>query len=158
MKSSKLLAVLLLLTFITSVAFAQSFPKKSITDIKGNEYLVDDLCENKVIFLIASLTCGYCLMEIPFYNQLSKNFSHKLKFVVLLENKTKYVDGYIDSKETFYNQNWIIIPKSMRTIRRIWKKKVFPEYHIYSNGKLVKSFAYSNKETREEVYSFLENL
>lgn len=158
MKVLRFITVVLLFTLISLAVSAQFFSNKTITEINGEEYLLEDLYEEDVVFLIASLTCGYCLMEIPFYNQLSENFSHKLKFVVLLENNTKYVEGYMESGKPFYDQNWIVTPQSMRTIRRMWKKKVFPEYHIYSKGKLIKSFAYSNKKTREEVYAFLKNL
>ncbi|MDY0282275.1 MAG: hypothetical protein RBR35_17140 [Salinivirgaceae bacterium] len=46
----------------------------------------------------------------------------------------------------------------MKYTRKIWKEKVFPEYHVFFNGELIKSFAFSNKDTREEVYNFLKNI
>lgn len=102
MKVLRFITVVLLFTLISSAASAQLFSYKTITDINRKEYLLEDLYEEDVVFLIASLTCGYCLMEIPFYNQMSENFSYKLKFVVLLENKSKYVEGYMENEKPFY--------------------------------------------------------
>ncbi len=64
----------------------------------------------------------------------------------------------IRGKEDFYNAKWILVPQSMKNIRRMWQEKVFPEFHVFENGKIVKSFAYSNKTTRRAIYDYLKTL
>ncbi len=81
-----------------------------------------------------------------------------MKFVVLLENDAEYIQEFKRSNSAFYNEKWIVIPNGLKYSKKIWKEKVFPEYHIFFNGVLIRSFAYSNANTRAEINNFFKNI
>lgn len=156
----KSLSKVILFVFFSINLLGQDIPKKSITSIDSKEYTQQELSNGIVVFLVSSLTCGYCLNEIPFFNHLAKTYAEQknIRFIVLLDNKSKYINEYKSNYNLFYNQYWIIIPGSLAYIKKIWKKKTFPEYHIFINGELKESFAYANKITRQEVSDYLKSL
>lgn len=156
----KSLSKTIFFVFLSINLLGQDIPKNSIISLDSKEYTQEELSNGIVVFLVSSLTCGYCLNEIPFFNHLAETYTKQenIRFIVLLENKSKYINEYKSNDNLFYNQYWTIIPKSLPYIKKIWQKKTFPEYHIFINGKLKKSFAYANKITRQGVSDYLKSL
>ena len=156
----KALSKTIILICLSSSLLGQSIPKNSIFCLEGKEYTKQELSEGTGLFLVSSLTCGFCLNEIPFYNHIAETYStsKNIRFVVLLDNNQKYINEYKSLGKLFYNEHWIVSSKSMSYIKKIWIKKTFPEYHIYINGKFKKSFAYANDETRKALTEYLKSL
>lgn len=138
------------------LSFSQSLPESDLIDLDEKVIRYEDLKSDTTFFLISSMTCGYCLRDIPFYNSITESLCrHNTKFVVLIENsKEDIVRNKIT--RTFYNDNWIIIPDAMKMIRKIRKEKVFPEVVVFSDGQQIRSFAYSNSKTHKAIMVFLK--
>lgn len=158
MKTKTLALLLLFVINVSVILHSQNLPKYTLTDLNKVTYTSDQLSKDSVLFLVSSLTCGYCLRELPFYNHLTEKYSTKMKFVVLLENDAEYIQEFKRSNSAFYNEKWIVIPNGLKYSKKIWKEKVFPEYHIFFNGVLIRSFAYSNANTRAEINNFFKNI
>lgn len=156
----KSLLKIIFFVFLSVSLCGQDIPRKNIISIDGKEFSQQELSNGIVVFLASSLTCGYCLNEIPFFNHLAETYAEQknIHFVVLLDNKRRYIEEYKSKDNLFYNQYWTVIPESFSYIKKIWKKKTFPEYHVFINGKLDKSFAYANNITRQEILDYLKSL
>ncbi len=138
----------------------QKMPFQTLTDIEGKSLQGDVLSTGNTFVLVASLTCGYCLRDIPYYNELADTYAGKgMRFVVLLEDKQENIDNFRSKTgRLFFNGHWFIVPDAERFYTQIWRNNMFPEYFVYENGKQKKSFVFSNDKTKGNIEKLLDKL
>lgn len=142
---------LLLSTLFISHVFGQSDVFSTIEDVEGEIKSTET-----VVVLIASLQCGYCIKDIPYNNGLAEKYkTTNRKFILLLEEKA---DAIVSNP--FYkniSNVWMVVPDASMFYSMFWKKKIFPEVHIFYHGKLKKSFVSASSKTKERLENYLSS-
>lgn len=149
-----LTALIILSVFTISCNKKVALIDQDIVTLNGTIISKSILEQESVFFLVVSLHCGYCIRDISFYNELSKNSKKDIHFIALFEDDSSYINKYKANKK-FLNDRWTVIPSAGFYYEKIWIKGLFPEYLIYENGELRKSFAFSNKLTRNHIKLYL---
>ena len=143
---------------ISSNVFCQKIGlcNEVLIDHKGVQLNNDSLRNGVSVFIITSYTCGYCIKSIPLYNDLRKNFP-LVSFVGILNNDSSFIEQF---KTKYSKEFWFpkIPDTDLKLSKRYWKKTVWPEYHIYNNGKLVKRLVDASDKTYNKLNEILKEL
>lgn len=112
------------------------------------------------IVFISSDFCGYCLLDIPFNLELFKKYGDRVDFISLYDNVDLSADevekrtnnGLMSSKDI----PWTKYYSAQSTIDILWRKKLFPQVHVYVNGKHHKAFVGATKRNKQELESTIK--
>ncbi len=157
---NKIIILIIFNLLVFSRVNAQEFPERLI-DENDKSLAIDSLKPKNVVFLSTSFKNNACWGQVEFCNKISTEFADKVVFVLLIEDTKRYAQQVINDykgQADFYNDKWLLIPQSKQNIGRLSKKHILPEFHIFKNGKLVKSFAYATKKTERKLYEYLKTL
>ena len=141
-KAIYFIVILILSTFCTQ--------RKHLSDVLPN------IASKEVtIVFISSDFCGYCLLDIPFNLELYKKYGDKLQFISLYDNteindeevEKRTRNGLMSSKDI----PWTKYYSAQVTIDKIWRKKLFPQVHVYVNGKHQKAFVGATQKNKQEL-------
>ncbi len=114
-----------------------------LTSTENKSYDFKELTDNCVV-LIYSYECGYCLTGIPKYNKFKDELSNveNLRFVAFAEQSLEqgisdypWTSDYLKEDLT-----WIKFVGYQDFYTKLWrKKKVFPEFIYFKDGKRKKT-------------------
>jgi thiol-disulfide isomerase/thioredoxin len=128
----------------------------SCTQRKYLSDLLPYVAEKEItIVFISSDFCGYCLLDIPFNLELFKKYGDKVDFISLYDNVDLSADevqkrtnnGLMSSKDIPWAKHY----SAQATIDKLWRKKLFPQVHVYVNGKHHKAFIGATQRNKQEL-------
>ena len=144
----KLIVVVMAIIGITALMSCEKYiseiPIKNFVTSDGKTISVDSFLNNGVA-LIFSYECGYSMRDIPLYNEMNQKLKQFKPDIITIAFSDTYLKEsvlkYPDMAD-FYEKNklkWDIVENSDSIYSKIWKKKVFPQFHYIKSGKIVKS-------------------
>ena len=133
-------------------------PSVPLVDLQGGALDPQELRSGHLLLLVANTECGYCLRDVKFLNQLAEQYGDRVRFVVLLDSFPKDIatsrELYADRFE-FYNEHWTVVPNAQKHVRRLWKKRMWPQYFFFADGKFKRHYIYPNAETYQQLKDYL---
>lgn len=116
---------------------------------KGN--VIPD--HGKVIVLITSVECGFCIKNIGFYNQLSKQYKEAIPFIALYENSHKKIYNlpHLFPGREVELQDWKVIPSARKIYKKLIEYETFPQLLFVENGVVVNRFVGTIDSVKNEI-------
>ena len=146
---------ILLFIFNSSLSYSQESNSNKILSNANFQHLIKK--DDVTVVLISSLTCGYCIKDINFNNNISKQFSDKnINFVMLLEEDLNFITREKGLKKI--STNWLIVPNAHNVYKDFWELEMFPEVHVFKKGKKVTSFIDASEETKSNLVNYLKKI
>lgn len=146
--------ILFIACFLCS-SFSDAQEKKKYEFILENEFYKMVKQPKLTLVLISSMNCGYCIMDIEFNNDLVNRYSsERISFVMLMQEDYDFLvhNSYFQK----ISNKWSIVSSSGSIQKKIWKKEIYPEVHIFMNGKLIKSFVDASDRTKKRLVAYLD--
>jgi thiol-disulfide isomerase/thioredoxin len=154
----KRISILIFTFFWVTNTFSQksSLCNETLVDYLGNTLDNSKLNHGVTVFLITSYTCGPCIQSIPKYDRLKTEFP-QVNFIGILDNDSTYISNFkkLHGKEFWFPK---IVDTDLKLSEKYWKKQVWPEYHIYKNGQLVKRLVDASDKTFNSLTTLIKKL
>ncbi len=122
--------------------------KNTVAELKASYMNYDrDFDDKNVVVMITSLTCGYCVLNVPFFNKLKETYK-----------QYEFIAFYEDAEEKILNSkweklNWKIVPNTDNGYTKFWRYEIYPEIQVYRKGKLTATIQGVNKKKIIKVLS-----
>lgn len=126
----------------------KEFPLEDFTDIKNNQIKTNDLKGKILIINCWSITCGPCIIEIPYLNTLTDNFnSDKYVFLGITFDDTESIKNFFTSdklKKILNTQdpkfNFRIIPSQKVLLDSVLGVNGYPTTFIVDQKGIIKQY------------------
>ena len=147
---------LLVILYLPSPGQKHNICTESFTDHTGETISNDSICRGTTLLMITSYTCGPCIASIPTYNKIQESFPHVFVFGIL-DNDSLYIEQF---KEKNGKEFWFpkVVDTDLTLSKKYWKKKLWPEYHIYYKGDRVKVISGASDKNYQKLFALLEEL
>ncbi|MGI6169372.1 MAG: TlpA family protein disulfide reductase [Christensenellales bacterium] len=70
-------------------------PTFTLKDLQGNDVSLSDFLGKPVVVNFWATWCGYCVMEMPYFNRVAEELGDEVQFLMV-----NYTDGQRETKET----------------------------------------------------------
>lgn len=138
---------------IFSVLLVSCLQRRQITNVLPSNLSGFD--KGATVLFIASDQCGFCLRDVPYNIELHKKYGDKANFISLYDNDSiKKELNYYSSKEI----EWKKLYAAQDYIDKIWVNKLFPQVHLYVDGKHKKALVGSTEKNKKKLENFLQSL
>lgn len=151
-----LLTIIYFLLLAQTVTAQNNFCNESLVDHLGQKIEREDLIKGTTIFMITSYTCPPCVNSIPKYDLLREK-NPEVFVVGILDNDSLYIESF---RAKYKKEFWFpkVVDTELLLAKKYWKTKTWPEYHIYSNGELIKILSSANERTYKKMFKLLDDL
>ncbi len=138
----------------TTYSQKKNLCNENLVDYKGIKINNDSIKSGTTIFFITSYTCGWCIKSIPKYEKIKTEYP-RVNCIGILDNDSLFIENFkLKHKQEFWFTK--ISDPNLILATKYWKRKVWPEFHIYRNGKLIKRLVDASDETFNKLINIID--
>lgn len=125
-------------------------------DYLGNAIDSKKLKSETTLVIFTSYTCGACIKSIDKYKLIKKKYP-SVNMIAIMDHDSATISKF--EKKTGIVYPFIKVSDSNLEIsNKFWKRRVWPEYHIYVQGKRKKVFVSAAESTHLRLDAYLNKL
>lgn len=146
----KFIVYIFLFYFISSCSVIEKSKVLQNIDVSCRKKIDGIRSSNLSVLMISSTGCGHCIFNIENLNLLREKHYKKIDFIVIYKESLEQIE---DSR--MKNLEWKKVTEFECLHKPLWKKSLFPEFHIFKENKLIKSFYGISDEKTKIIDQFL---